>query len=180
MIEIWIAIKGFENKYEVSNLGRIRSIDRIVNSSHNATRISKGKILKKNISSSGYEIVCLSSYPLRKYIFAHVLVASHFLDKQNGKDFVNHKNGIKTCNIVTNLEWCTRSENMIHAYKTGLLNLKNCGESHSRSILTLELVKKIKYHLNNNIKVSDIARIIGIKPSAIYSIKKGETWKHVV
>lgn len=119
-MEKWIDIQGFENKYQVSNLGRVRSVDRIVVRSDGKTLHKKGKILKNRINRDGYLSVILYDNNFKcnsKYV--HRLVAQSFL-KNGDKPEVNHIDGDKSNNIVSNLEWCTRCENIQHADKTGL------------------------------------------------------------
>ncbi len=113
--EEWRPIEEYPNYYEVSNLGNVRSVNRFV---YNKTQ--KGRLMNRHKINSGYFIVCLSKDNKVKGRTIHRLVAKAFCGKPEGKDFVNHKNGIKTDNRAENLEWCTKSENAIHAFKTGL------------------------------------------------------------
>lgn len=117
--EIWKDIKGYEGIYQVSNLGRIKSLARTIKY-QNTERKVKEKIRKTFIGKQGYEKVELSKYGINKKYNVHTIVAKTFLDKKCEKLEVNHINGIKTDNRVANLEWCTRSENELHAYRTGL------------------------------------------------------------
>ena len=110
MKEKWKRIKGYEEKYEVSNLGRVRNI-------------LKNKI-KNTRLNNGYEIVDLYKGGIRKTYLVHRLVATAFIPNPNNYNEVNHISGIKSCNCSKNLEWCNRSMNMIHAYKMGLCNKK--------------------------------------------------------
>ena len=92
------------------------------------------KVLKKTISNSGYEYLNIKS----KSYFIHRAIAFAFIKRINGKDFVNHKNGIKLDNRIENLEWCTKSENNKHSHLMGLNNYnpyyKNkLGKEHNRS-----------------------------------------------
>lgn len=99
---------GFE-KYQVSNLGRVRSFIQ-----------GFCQTLKTRNNKDGYVYVILSGNCGRKTLKVHRLVANAFIPNVYGKREVNHKNGIKSDNSVENLEWVTKSENEIHAYKTGL------------------------------------------------------------
>jgi hypothetical protein len=96
----------------------------------------KGKILKKSISNSGYYFVNIRN----KSYFTHRAIAFAFIPHVKGKDFVNHKNGIKTDISLKNLEWNTQSENIKHAYSMGLKKYKplhykgKFGKDHNRSM----------------------------------------------
>lgn len=118
MIEVWKTIDGFDGIYQVSNLGRIKSIDRLVCSFVNKHRIKRGRILKPGTTPKGYHCVNLGKNETKKRL--HRLIAEAFLPNPEQKETVNHINGIKTDNRVENLEWATYSENINHAYLTGL------------------------------------------------------------
>lgn len=116
MEEIWKDIKDYEGKYQVSNLGRVRSLDRKV-----GNHPRKGKVLKPCVNRNGYLSVNLySKNTNRKVKSVHRLVAQSFIPNIEGKLEVNHIDGNKQNNKIDNLEWCTMSENKIHAYKTRL------------------------------------------------------------
>ena len=119
--EIWKVVVGYEGIYEVSSLGRIRSLDRIkIGSRHNSKL--KGKLLSLRVVNHGYRAVILQNNNLKKNLAVHRIVAEAFIANPEGKKEVNHINLIKDDNRVKNLEWCTRSENMIHAGKNGKLS----------------------------------------------------------
>lgn len=106
MIEEWRNIKDYEGFYQVSNLGRVRSIDRVINN-----RFFKGQIRKPKLDKYGYLVVNLSMNKKSKFYTIHRLVAKAFLENPNNFPEVNHKNEIKTDNCVENLEWCTTQYN---------------------------------------------------------------------
>ena len=115
-IEEWKDVEGYEGLYQVSNLGRVKSIDCFLND-NGGLRFRKGRILKQGTNKSGYKLVMLSKDEKRSYKPVHRLVAMVFpdlvgwTDEAKGKLFeeivVNHKNECKWDNAVWNLEWCT-------------------------------------------------------------------------
>lgn len=118
--EIWKEIKNYEKCYEVSNLGRVRSLARKVNSRWGKCRTAKGMILKPATTRDGYYYVDLKRNQKSNKQRINRLVAIAFIDNPCNKLQVNHINGNKKDNRVENLEWCTQSENQKHAFRTGL------------------------------------------------------------
>jgi hypothetical protein len=118
--EQWRPVKGYERLYEISNLGRVRSLDKKVKCGYGAYRIMKGKILSLTLGTTGSLRCALGSEQKFKTTFIHRIVAMAFLTKTPERNYVNHKNGIKTDNRIENLEWCTKHEDCQHAQDTGL------------------------------------------------------------
>ena len=121
MEEQWIPIKGYETIYLVSNLGRIKSLDKEVNVRFNCKAIKKSKIIQTNSLRKGYKYVQL--YDLKsnyKKFYLHRLIAIHFIPNPNNYPQINHIDGNTLNNSIDNLEWCTLSENLKHAWRTGL------------------------------------------------------------
>lgn len=113
MKEIWKDIKGYEGLYQVSNLGRVKSIPRKYTK-------KEERILKATIDH-GYMTIWLFKKGKGKGKRIHRLVAENFINKTNDeRNIVNHKDGNKANNKVDNLEWCTQKENVNHAIKNGL------------------------------------------------------------
>lgn len=115
-------IKGFEGFYYVKDNGDIYSVDRIEKNSLGRDRFYPGKKIKPQISNRGYARVQLSKPGMeRKKYSVHRIVAEAFLEgRTDEKNIINHKDGNKLNNRVSNLEWCTQSENLIHSFRTKL------------------------------------------------------------
>jgi hypothetical protein len=115
-IEKWRDIKGFEGWYQVSNLGRVRSVDRSIEQwsmyGHTIKRNIKGKIISATDNGNGYLIVGLKKNQMGKNKYVHRLVAEAFIEKPNGCDVVNHIDYDKKNNASSNLEWVTQLENI--------------------------------------------------------------------
>jgi hypothetical protein len=136
MNEIWKSVVGFEGLYEVSNMGRVKSLERKIlypNSrwgKHSDGVVRKERILKPNCKRYCGVTLC-DTKNKRYYPNVHRLVAEAFIPNPNNKATVNHKNGIKTDNKVENLEWATHSEQATHAYTTGLTKIVVGKANHS-------------------------------------------------
>lgn len=131
--EIWKPIKNYEGLYEVSNLGRVRSLPR-GGKFGQKDNMFEGKILTEKKHYAGYKLVTLSNNG-HSYKSIHSLVAHAFLDKPNYKVEVNHKDGDKANNRVENLEFVSPSQNLKHAYSNGLKvpNYKKYGKREYHS-----------------------------------------------
>jgi hypothetical protein len=123
-MEHWKPIEGYKNRYLVSDKGRVRSLDiTIEQGAKNGSRAKhtyKGKILKPIKHSNGYMFVECAN----KILSVHRLVAEAFIPKEDGRPFVNHKDGNKANNAVANLEWCDANENMRHAFDNNLIRTR--------------------------------------------------------
>lgn len=143
--EIWKPVDNYEGLLMVSSFGRIKSISRkVLNSgTYNGFYIKKDIILKQRISKHGY---CTISFR-RKSFLVHRLVAKAFILNPENKPQVNHIDGDKLNNNLNNLEWCSRLENMRHAFNLGL-------------------IKPNKEHQKN---ITEKARVVNLKPVSKYS-----------
>ena len=123
-LEQWRDVKGYEGYYKVSNLGEIRSLDRIIKSKNGVTRFKKGRVLKQG--KQRYCTVALVKYSnSQKTHKVHRLVAQAFLPNPKNKLCVNHIDFNKHNNNVSNLEWTTHQENYKHAVDNGVINSLN-------------------------------------------------------
>ena len=122
MTEIWKDIPDFENLYQVSNLGNVKALSKTRTTGRlgSTLRFYKEKILKPtNKSNNGYKLVTLCNFGKIKSITVHRLVCISFLKNENNYKCINHKDGDKLNNNVLNLEWCSSSQNSLHAFKMG-------------------------------------------------------------
>ena len=113
MIEIWKDIKDWEDLYQVSNLARVRSVERVVQFG-NRKRLVKSQILKQTLNKNGYLSVTLCNGKITKRCYIHRLVAQAFIHNDNPlkKTEIDHKNRIKTDNRIENLRWVDRPEQL--------------------------------------------------------------------
>ena len=137
--EIWKDIEGYENLYQVSNLGRVKSISRLYVQKGNKKIRMEGRILES--VKKRYPQCNLSVNGHREMKQIHRLVAMAFIPNPENKPYVNHINAIKNDNRVVNLEWCTPKENDHHAMKMGL---KAKGENNGYSKLKQKDVNEIR------------------------------------
>ncbi len=118
-MELWKTIIGFEGYYEVSNTGKVRSVDRTICDKNGNPRALKGREMKltrtKGKDGNGYIVVNLRKLGTSEVSFVHVLVATAFIPNPCHYPMVNHIDGDKTNNDVSNLEWTTYSYNNLHA-----------------------------------------------------------------
>ena len=164
MIETW---KAFETGYEVSNLGNVRSIDRIVQTAKQPLRL-KGKVLKPAIDKKGYKRVAIMVNGKLTTLKVHRIVAKTFIDNVDGKPQVNHIDCVKTNNEVSNLEWVNNSENIQHAFDNGLMKAKRLHES-PRCKQTKEGIEEIVRLKSLKVKNKIIAEMFNC---SITSIKR--------
>ena len=170
MKEVWKDILGFEGSYQVSSRGRIRSLDRFVNSLNPKTkkrqqRPVKGVVLKLRHDKDGYNRVCLSNYSKPSPLRVSRIVAVNFVPNPENKPHVNHINGIKNDDRVENVEWATLSENRRHAYSNGL-----------QGKLKPQDVREIRYMIECGMRLSWISDAYGVDHSTISRIKTGDAW----
>ena len=144
--EIWKDIKGYETYYEVSNIGRVRSVDRMETLSDGRKRLHKGRILKSSKSSCGYLRIVLSKSNEKKNALIHRIVAKAFIPNPDNLPEVNHKDEDKTNNCVflkkddsvdldkSNLEWCDSKYNKNY----GSRNIR-IGEKNSKPVLQIDI-----------------------------------------
>jgi len=124
MKEIWKPINQYEGLYEVSNLGNVRSLDKIAFTKAGWKRAYKGRMIKPKKHNGGYSTIILHRDGKTQTRTIHRLVAEAFLPNPNNYPEVNHIDENKTNNAVSNLEWCTRIQNQHHGTAIERSNLK--------------------------------------------------------
>ena len=150
--ELWKPVIGYENIYEISNLGRVR---RAVNG-----------LIKRARNRKGYLCVNLTRERCEKTFSVHVLVCAAFLGvRPNGYD-INHKNLIKTDNRLENLEYVTKKENSQHLLKNGR-KIGAAGEKHWNCKLTPEAVQEIRRRVKSGETKKAVAASYGLPPSTV-------------
>ena len=136
METIWRPVKGYEELYEVSNTGLVRSVGKYTRGPHNTVRFLAGKVLKTTVEPTGYVRVHLNKNGHMKSFYVHRIVAQAF-PEICGEWFegcqINHKSEVKTDNWAENLETCTESYN--RGYGTCYLRVSNTRQSHGRRVL---------------------------------------------
>lgn len=183
MKEIWKSVDGYEGLYEVSNLGKVRSLDRVIADmsekwDKERTRFFKGKVLSARAHTNGYLRYQLFDRNRNGTDFyAHRLVAKSFIDNHDNRPEINHIDGNKKNNIKENLEWISRKGNINHAFKTGL----NHGTPKTtREVkLRIEDISIIKKRYSDCGNMSQVAREYRVSMQTIMRVVKGLTWKNI-
>lgn len=162
-METWRPIPS-EPGYEVSDLGRVRSVDRVVTTANGQHRFYKGKVLSPGLASHGYLTVAVSGR--RSRCIQH-LVAEAFLGLRPDGCFVLHADDVRTNNLLGNLRYGSRSENSVDSVKNG------------RRLLSPDDILKIRDLSKAGLTVLDIAGIFGVTRRFIYYILSGEQYGSV-
>lgn len=175
-MEIWKDIEDIPG-YQVSSLGNVRSIDRIVVRANARKLTIKGGMVKLVLNQQGRLRARLRLEGKEKQRLVHRLVAEAFISNPEKKEQVNHIDGNKTNNAIANLEWVTAQENMDHAVKH---NLNARGERQGNSKLKVFQIVEIKQLLiANRLSLAAIAREYNVGVSTIHDIKSCKQWKSV-
>lgn len=174
--EIWKPVFEYEDYYEVSNFGRIKRKEKqIYSKSRNCYIKKKERICEQPIHN--YKYVNLIVYGKKtKLATVHRLIAIAFIPNPENKPEVNHIDGNKLNNSLCNLEWVTRSENTLHAYKNNLIPQ---GENHYNSKLTKSQVIDIFKRTHKGEKCHDIAKEFNLNKETVTNIKFQKMWKSV-
>lgn len=164
--ETWMDILGFEGLYEISDSGNVKS--------YRKNRAVECILLKPTLTH-GYKRVCLCKGGKVYYKTIHFLVAQAFIENPKNHTIINHKDGNKLNNNISNLEWCTAAYNIRHAIRTGLISTQD-GQKSRKSKLTEIQAKAI---LLSDETIQSLASRYGVSASTINAIRNGTNWKHL-
>lgn len=167
-MENWKDIVGYEGCYQVSDLGRIKSLARSIDHPCGVKNKAE-RILIPIVNTGGYSCVILSKDAIRAQMRIHRIVAIHFIPNPDNKPVVNHKDGNKSNNKVENLEWATDSENTIHSYEYGL----------QQRVFTKDEVLLIRSKKKQGVKIVDIAAEINAEYSLVRQVAANILYKNV-
>lgn len=174
----WFGVewRRINDDYEVSNMGDVRSLDRVIAqrkaSGGTYKRTMPGKLLKPQKHPKGYLFVWIG----QNQCLVHRLVAEAFVPNPDNLPQVNHEDGKKTHNYAYNLKWTDNSGNQQHAMDTGLMR-KARGSEVGNAKLTEDAVRWLK--ANPNMPSSEAAEALGVVPRTVQDIRSGRTWAHV-
>ena len=158
-MEKYIVLQGFYDCYAISDKGNLKNL-------------RTNQILKPSTNKDGYKSVLLSKNGKKMSIRIHRLVALYFLENPNKYPDVNHKNGIKDDNRVENLEWCSKSMNVKHAYDNNLIKTTYS----NKDILVYD--KETGEHLFTFESVSQCCNMLNLNSSPVYSVLKNKRSHH--
>ena len=178
--EIWKDVEEFENLYEISNFGRLRNKPRKVNSvlGNKGFRIIASKIKPAQDNGRGYKQFYVQINRKRILQYAHRLVAKYFLSNIDNLPEVNHIDGDKSNNHVSNLEWVTLQENRNHAVNSGLIPN---GEKHHLAKLSKKQVIILRrlYKINPKFNRKSVCEKLNMSQSQVSTIIHGHQWKRI-
>jgi len=181
--EIWKDIKGYEGLYQVSNMGRVKSLERTVTRKNGRKLPVKERILQPTKNFNGYLLVNLYDTSSKlKRISIHRLVCEAFHENPKNKPCVNHIDENKTNNTVCNLEWCTYEENLKHGTRPTRIakaNIKNKSKPVGQYTTDGKLIKVWQ-------SVSEVQRQLGFTKQSISQAARGKqktaygyVWKYI-
>jgi hypothetical protein len=176
MKEIWKDIKGFEKLYQISNIGNVKRLPRKSTNRHGDYILSE-RFLSLHVIPNGYKVVVIT-YNNKQYTkYIHRLIAESFIDNYENKKCVNHKDGNKLNNNISNLEWCTFQENVSHAIRIGLTPQRTSKGNPMRKLEE----KQIKYifELAEKYTNPELSEIFNVSIETISGILNNKIWGYL-
>lgn len=177
--EEWRPVVGYEKSYKVSNWGNVQSLDRTVRGPYGSTRTRRGKLLVPFENGCGYKSVSLhGGVRKRETMRVHRLVAQAFIENPDDSPYVNHIDGNKTNNLVSNLEWCTPIENNIHAVNTGLIDQKGQRNTQSKlNSIQVRIIRRLRQFGYGTDR--EIGKLFGVTKSNVWHLCSDSSWRHI-
>jgi hypothetical protein len=169
MEETWKDIDGYNNAYQISNLGNVRS-------AHKSKKILK---TDKDDPDRYVSVTLYLSVGKRRKEKIHRLIAKAFIPNPENKSQVNHINGNKKDNSLEIFEWCTPSENVIHSYKTGLQKITRGSESVNVKLSEEQVLSIRNEYAKGGIFMKDLAKKYKVATSTICAVIQRHNWKHI-
>lgn len=173
--EEWKDIPDYEGLYQVSNFGRVRSCDRVIFFPNGGSRYMKGSIMKLHVRGLYLRVGLVFGGKQCKFS-VHKLVADAFVDGYFEGAQVNHIDGDKFNNNASNLEFCTASQNVFHAYDTGLSPF---GSDRWNAKLSEADVLDIRRMIDSGHTQVSVAQMFSVSRRAVRAIIGGKTWTRV-
>lgn len=171
MTEEWRDIPDYKGLYQVSNLGRVRGLDRVVPCSRWGSYTVKGRVLVTVRSGNGYRCVNLRKLGGLRKVHVHTLVAQCFIGERPDGYTTNHIDGDKTNNRADNLEYCTPQQNTYHA--SHVLGNGPAKLTNEQAIQAYVMYKA------DGMTLAAVGEHFGIAQTSVWRIVHGETWKHL-
>ena len=174
--EIWVDVLGYEGLYQVSNLGKIKSLPRFKKSKWGTLSYINGCDIKPKVSNRGYIRVGLSKDGKQTPLLAHRIVAKAFIVNTENKPHINHIDGNKLNNHISNLEWCYHRENILHAMNTLGIIMSHSGSKNGLS--------KAVYQINDiGVVVAKFdcirdTELLGFSSACVSLVCRGKQKKH--
>lgn len=172
LVEVWKDVPEWEDCYQVSSFGRIKSKDKVRHKMRQGKPVEafyKGKLRSHKISEQGYCISHFRDGERSSHPTVHRIVALTFIGNPSNKPTVNHKDGNKQNNNVANLEWATHSEQTLHAFDTGLLKPRGA------PVYSPEFKQRVyEYYVTTGCSIKELSRVFDIGEKTASSASKGE------
>lgn len=177
-MEIWKDIEGYEGIYQVSDEGNVRSLDRITKYKNTIHKMKlSGKPIKGNTNTRGYRYVNLCKNSNKKTITVHRLVMKHFIPNHENKSEINHIDGNKTNNKLSNLEWVTSKENYDHSVSIGLRKNRYKGNNPKLNENEVKAIREM--YDSGNYTQKEIAEKYDVNRNTIGDLLSRKSWSWV-